>query len=326
MIYFDRHVYSDSVKELYYNKAKTQYIKLDGNIVDLMRRIKDIIGKDSFSNFFQSVNSEDNFKQLILMPANDIKSIAEIIKKRVGNKEISTKKMEYRNIQRLKSVYTTGNIMQKSNKGQKLNILLTNALGVTVCPYCNRNFINNRDDKLGSQMDHFYSKDTYPMFAISLYNFVPCCSICNLNKGNKEFWINPWIQENVDENEVKFDYLLKSLTDMEITIDGGSKRLADTEIIKLNAGYQIHQIDIKDMLDREVKYSYTYRKELQEIFKNAVNKRDETAYENFNQMLADDEIDYLIHGNAVFTEDIKNIPLGKFKKDIFSEIRKMRDC
>ncbi|HFI0040917.1 TPA: hypothetical protein ACGOTH_001382 [Streptococcus suis] len=326
MIYFDRYVYGDTVQKLYYTKAKKQYIKLGGNIVDLMRRVKDIVGEDSFSKFFQSVNSEDNFKQLILMPANDIKCIVEVIKERIGNKEISTKKMEHRNIQCLKSVYTTGNIMQKINKGQKLNVILTNVLGVTVCPYCNRNFINNRDDKLGSQMDHFYNKDIYPIFSISLHNFVPSCSVCNLNKGTKEFQISPWIQENVDGNEVKFNYLLKSLTDMEITIESSTKRLADIEIINLNAAYQIHQIDIKEMLDREIKYSYTYRTELQDIFKNVVNEKDKTAYESFNQLLADDEIDYLIHGNVVFAEDIKNVPLGKFKKDIFSEIKKMRDC
>lgn len=65
---------------------------------------------------------------------------------------------------------------------------LLTSLGVRVCPYCQRNYITsytleeNKEDKVEkttADLDHFYSKKDYPFLALSLYNFIPSCSICN---------------------------------------------------------------------------------------------------------------------------------------------------
>ena len=32
-------------------------------------------------------------------------------------------------------------------------------------------------------MDHYYPRDLYPYLAVSLYNLVPCCAVCNAAKG-----------------------------------------------------------------------------------------------------------------------------------------------
>ncbi len=59
-------------------------------------------------------------------------------------------------------------------------------LGIQVCPYCNRAYISNFEDKLdkknkraSADLDHFYCKRAFPLFALSLYNFVPSCKVCN---------------------------------------------------------------------------------------------------------------------------------------------------
>lgn len=64
---------------------------------------------------------------------------------------------------------------------------IINSLGVRACPYCNRNYITSygaNRNKSTADLDHFYQKKQYPLFALSLFNFVPSCSICNSRMKN----------------------------------------------------------------------------------------------------------------------------------------------
>lgn len=64
---------------------------------------------------------------------------------------------------------------------------ILNSLGVRTCPYCNRNYITSygsKRKKSTADLDHFYQKKQYPLFALSLFNFVPSCSICNSRMKN----------------------------------------------------------------------------------------------------------------------------------------------
>lgn len=68
---------------------------------------------------------------------------------------------------------------------------LTERLQVSVCPYCNRQFTTTYHSKSGRtrpQLDHFYDKGTHPYLAISFFNLIPSCYVCNANfKGKKLF-------------------------------------------------------------------------------------------------------------------------------------------
>ena len=71
-------------------------------------------------------------------------------------------------------------------------------LGVSVCPYCNRQYVTNyesdNDEKTSADLDHYYCKSRYPFLALSVYNFVPSCQICNtLFKGDKDFYLEEHI-------------------------------------------------------------------------------------------------------------------------------------
>lgn len=64
---------------------------------------------------------------------------------------------------------------------------LMNSIGLRTCPYCNRNYITRygiNGNKSTADLDHFYQKKQYPLFALSLFNFVPSCSICNSRMKN----------------------------------------------------------------------------------------------------------------------------------------------
>lgn len=83
------------------------------------------------------------------------------------------------------------------------------ALDVKVCPYCNRCLIEPINDgvvkkTVVGELDHFYCKSKYPYLAVSLYNLVPSCGICNgkSRKGEIDFYgtmfQNPYLLQNND--------------------------------------------------------------------------------------------------------------------------------
>ena len=64
---------------------------------------------------------------------------------------------------------------------------LMNSIGIRTCPYCNRNYITRygiNGSKSTADLDHFYQKEQYPLFALSLFNFIPSCPICNSRMKN----------------------------------------------------------------------------------------------------------------------------------------------
>lgn len=61
---------------------------------------------------------------------------------------------------------------------------LLTSLNVDCCPYCNRQYITTYKNVskiryATADLDHFYPRKQYPLFALSLFNFVPSCQICN---------------------------------------------------------------------------------------------------------------------------------------------------
>ena len=70
------------------------------------------------------------------------------------------------------------------------------------CPYCNEypvKIVVNRDREEGDSrllfdLDHFYPKSGYPYLALSFYNHIPSCKVCNQTyKGSKDFSISTHI-------------------------------------------------------------------------------------------------------------------------------------
>ncbi len=68
---------------------------------------------------------------------------------------------------------------------------LVNKLNVSTCPYCNRlhtTTIETNEGRTRAKLDHWFDRATHLYLAISLYNLIPCCSICNSDlKGSEKF-------------------------------------------------------------------------------------------------------------------------------------------
>lgn len=95
-----------------------------------------------------------------------------------------------------------------------------NLLKIESCPYCDRNYITvhvgyyeSEDEnkvfepKTRPHLDHFLDKSKHPYLAISLYNLIPCCYVCNSSfKGSKLFTTQTHLHPFVEgfDNYVKF--------------------------------------------------------------------------------------------------------------------------
>lgn len=64
---------------------------------------------------------------------------------------------------------------------------LQRQLEVKVCPYCNRMYTTTLfgEHRIRPDFDHFYPQSKYPYLAVSLFNLIPSCSMCNRKKSKE---------------------------------------------------------------------------------------------------------------------------------------------
>jgi len=214
----------------------------------------------------------------------------------------------------------------KNNKGYFYsgNVLVNN-LKVFICPYCNRNtiyMINNNENRT-SQIDHFYPKSIYPFFALSFYNLVPSCAICNkikLDNDDKEY-INPY-DDRFDMNKnMKFSLKVTKSTfyhsvngfnldykySKDISKNEKDRIEANLNDFELNELYQNHKDIVLELIQKNEIYNESYLDELMGYYEG-------TLFKNREDLLR------LVTCGYVSDEDINKRPLSKLIKDISNEL------
>lgn len=209
-------------------------------------------------------------------------------------------------------------------KYEKLSLKIKNKvkymLNINVCPYCNRNYISNFLDSSGenkstASLDHFYPKSIFPLFSLSLYNFVPSCSTCNsLFKRNRidkllypyESGFNENTKFTIDVNDSKDFLKYHSGFSIKATIiinksNSSDNELNNIEIFKLEPLYQNH-----------VKYALDIKKK-EIIYKNYLKRLDslDSKLISFNG-----DIDILLYGLSLKDDQAHNKILFKLTKDL----------
>ena len=125
--------------------------------------------------------------------------------------------------------------------------------GITVCPYCNRQYISYFSNKgvkyTTADLDHFYPKSIFSLFALSLYNFIPACQICNQRfKKKKVKKILYPFKEGFDDNakfglnihDVNSFYGKSDNFDLMLEVDDNS--LIKEEIINNNEMFHLDSL------------------------------------------------------------------------------------
>jgi len=109
----------------------------------------------------------------------------------INNKK-GRKKHPYYNInEEIKKVFDYNNIFKRDLPNWVAKIKQRNT-----CTYCNRQYIATIEDEHSEKItrptfDHWYPRDKYPWLALSFYNLIPCCTICNSAiKGDTLFSVN----------------------------------------------------------------------------------------------------------------------------------------
>ena len=80
--------------------------------------------------------------------------------------------------------------------------------------------------------------------------------------------------------------------------------------MKLDKAYKIHDLEVQEMVNREIEYGQEYRNSLIKLLTG--------REEEINR-----KIDTLIYGEVVFAQEneLINKSLGKFKKDAYEKIK-----
>lgn len=202
---------------------------------------------------------------------------------------------------------------------------LSNILNQNTCTYCNRLYtstvivkdedtgrINNSTRLTRPTFDHWYSQSKFPILALSFYNLIPSCSVCNTSiKGSTEFsltkHVHPYRKE-INQN-FKFNYIYESVHINNITIEStvNSKISKTLKEFKISEVYNAHsEFELKDLLELRYKYPENYLDTLfNKTFKVDVGKK---------------EIYRMIFGTEYEETDFYKRPFSKFKKDILERL------
>ena len=203
-------------------------------------------------------------------------------------------------------------------------------VGLEVCPYCGRNYINtalhptktNPNTEVKPQIDHFLPKGEYPYLALNYYNMIPSCDTCNAapckwtndpigKDRSHEYLMQPYLFRTRDivfryvpTTSFYQDYALTvSMTCANIELDKGYK-----EWLTLERFYEQHRDVATHMfVQLEGIVACNYKSYLKDEFKIPTPFLDGLPKLLFGYGL-DDKMAY-------------KVPLFKFRKDIFEQMK-----
>lgn len=206
-----------------------------------------------------------------------------------------------------------------SNK--KLSYWLTRNKGTNVCTYCNRQYtftVETDDGKKIARpdLDHWFSKQAYPLMSLSFYNLIPSCHICNSSaKGNTLFdfdnYIHPYLQQDYNP-PIRFRKKLCGYNQWSVDIERNINSPEDKTVkaFYLDDIYSYHgPLEVKDLIDFNSSFSSEY---LKILFEKIMGD----AYEEKTQV----EVYRMLFGTELCHKDFGKRPLSKLKYDILKDL------
>jgi hypothetical protein len=293
-------------------KLKTLYIQaFIGN-----RKDKGISSKKQFDNISKSLFNNYTITFEILLSAN----FEELL---IIQKEIGQVVNDPNALIELKKIFDYDGTFQKDY----IAPFYEEHIKPTTCYYCNIDFINAYETrgakrglefKNGFTLDHVLDKGKYPYFALSLFNLVPSCYICNSKlKGFQSIGedVSP-TSENFDFHEkVKFktyfssnnhNLQIEKQDDIEVFLrEFASTPIYNTyiNVLKLNDRYAFHRYHVIEMIDKRKRYPDSRIQELAQLTEQTTMQ---VKKDLFGEYLHDD--------------DLSKRPLAKLTRDIAEEL------
>lgn len=279
-----------------------------------------------FDNAIKKYFSEFDFEKVVFASPNEIDVLVEI-----WNAHQCKDKSDFKGFETYYGYLTTGFIKKgKNNEDIKYSSKdLIESLGISVCPYCNRNYIklveierevNEEIEVKGEiekikiridELDHFYPKSEYPFLAVSFYNLIPSCKTCNQTfKGTKLVSVNPYskIEEFSFGLKIKNSRFYYDKDGFCIDYKKAEKVLdKNFEVFKIKELYDQHKDQILELIQKQITYPDSY---IDELFQ----KYEGTFFRN-----KEDVIRHLSNG-IMEEENFHLRPLSKLTHDIAKEL------
>jgi hypothetical protein len=263
-----------------------------------------------------------SFKNIVLMNPVEL----EIFKKNLDRRpDVDCIVSAFRNIHPRKGAMKDNNyVYQVLYKGLSSDIRkrIFQNIHISTCPYCNRNFIeelpeNSQGD--GNQtglnttfeLDHFYSENRYPMLAVSLYNLIPVCHICNRMKLTSELKLYPYMIREEDENyrfgfDINGDNFLNDVEDLSITLIKKNQCAEnDAVVLHLQERYSFHKDYVQEIIKKTRYFGENYAEGLLQAAPDLFEDKE--------------EIFRMLFGGYADSKNYGRRPLSKFIHDIFED-------
>jgi len=190
---------------------------------------------------------------------------------------------------------------------------LLKKLNLKVCPYCNRQYtFTIEDKKVSPELDHFYPKSKHPYFALSFYNLVPACSVCNHTKSEEPIDLHPYFEgfdntykfriRTKEGKEDSLDWALEN--EIEIAFSNTNRNI---DVFALKELYNEHIDYVEEIIDKAQAYNKQYYNSLID------------SYKGLGKQEAD--IDRFIWGNYLENAEHENRTFSKLIKDILEQLK-----
>ena len=296
--------YIHDIEDKYYEKiAKTK-----------MRKFKDKTFENYYNQYIKSKVAGYELKDLLCGSYEELL----IIKKKIGTK--------HNNIIKSFFNYDKGDKNTKLSKLQpKISTFFETELKIYTCYFCNIEFINkfkisDGKSKNGCTLDHYLKKSDYPYLALSLYNLIPSCYVCNSKvkgkintKDTKKFYNFSPSSKNFDFHEkVKFKTFMQNehlqiekKQDFKLLLkeDFSDNYKQYIEVFQLNGRYEYHKYKVIEMIKKRKEYPDSRIAELAQLTKKT-----------------QEEIKQDLFGEYLFDDNLYKRPLSKLIKDISQEL------
>ncbi len=193
------------------------------------------------------------------------------------------------------------------------------------------NYLIKQKRSIDWEFDHFYPKSKYPYLAISVYNLIPVCSICNQRLKRdlsypKKWYLHPFFDDFHEIAHFEFDFTsLDFLSshkpdDIKVSLH---KNKGINESYYTRAEYYCDFFALRDIdpdNNKKGRISLSHSDYLYEIyFKFLVYTKDFLLELQNKWGISDEDIKRLIFGNYTSPDEINKRPLAKVTIDMISQ-------
>ena len=293
--------YSSNLEDIYYDKiVKSKTDKFNG-----------LTFEEYYNKYYKKILIYE-LKEILCGDFNKIVEIKNFHKNKYKNDNTIKKFFNYDKAKSTKFIPLISKLQPKISKFFQENI------EVHTCYYCNIDFINtfkkNNETKNAFTLDHVLEKADFPFLALSLYNLVPSCYVCNSKVKDSKIPFDDFSPTNKDfdfDERVKFKSFISNINlqiekeeDFYIKLIENYSNKYDKyiESLNLNNRYDYHKYKVLEMIQKRREYPDSRIKELSDLTKK--------TQEEIKQDLF-----------AIYTsEDLHKRPLSKLIKDISEEL------